>query len=79
MTTKIIDLREAQQNLALLLAHASRGTEFLLMDGDILRARLIPVHPTPSTQRVAGLNQGCIVANPDFDLPLPDSFWLGDE
>ncbi len=34
--------------------------------------------PLPS--RVPGLNQGWVVyMAPDFDDPLPDEFWLGDE
>ena len=30
-------------------------------------------------QRIAGLNPGACVMADDFDEPLPDSFWLGQE
>jgi hypothetical protein len=29
-------------------------------------------------KRVAGLNRGEIHMSEDFDSPLPDEFWLGD-
>lgn len=31
------------------------------------------------TPRVAGLNRGQIWVSEDFDAPLPDEFWLGQE
>jgi hypothetical protein len=30
-------------------------------------------------KRVAGLNRGTISTSEDFDEPLPDEFWLGQE
>ncbi len=30
-------------------------------------------------KRMAGLGKGTIVIADDFDAPLPDSFWLGEE
>ena len=35
--------------------------------------------PFPVYERVAGLGKGSIHMAPDFDAPLPDSFWLGEE
>ena len=35
--------------------------------------------PFPVKKRVAGLGKGTIEMAPDFDDPLPDSFWLGQE
>ena len=34
--------------------------------------------PFPVEKRVAGLGKGTIKMAPDFDDPLPDSFWLGE-
>ncbi len=31
------------------------------------------------SKRKAGLNPGAFIINDDFDDPLPDSFWLGEE
>jgi hypothetical protein len=33
----------------------------------------------PSTERQPGLHPGAFVISDDFDDPLPDSFWLGEE
>lgn len=32
-----------------------------------------------SHKRVAGLGKGTIAVADDFDEPLPDSFWLGEQ
>jgi hypothetical protein len=42
-------------------------------------ARLGPVVAHSKKKRVAGLNRGTISTNEDFDEPLPDEFWLGQE
>jgi hypothetical protein len=36
-------------------------------------------HPKPLKKRVAGLGEGTIWISSDFDDPLPDEFWLGEE
>lgn len=38
----------------------------------------VPVS-SPRKKRVAGLNRGAIWTSEDFDEPLPDEFWLGQE
>ena len=35
--------------------------------------------PTASKERIPGLHPGAFVISDDFDDPLPDSFWLGEE
>ena len=30
-------------------------------------------------ERILGLHRGAMEASEDFDAPLPDSFWLGEE
>jgi len=43
-------------------------------------ARLVPVQVAElRKKRVAGLNRGAISTSEDFDKPLPDEFWLGQE
>jgi antitoxin (DNA-binding transcriptional repressor) of toxin-antitoxin stability system len=42
-------------------------------------ARLVPVVAHPKKKRVAGLNRGTISTSEDFNEPLPDEFWLGQE
>ena len=38
-----------------------------------------PDEPEAIVPRVAGLNRGQIWVREDFDAPLPDEFWLGDQ
>ena len=35
--------------------------------------------PFAVDRRVAGLGKGTVEMAPDFDAPLPDAFWLGEE
>jgi antitoxin (DNA-binding transcriptional repressor) of toxin-antitoxin stability system len=76
MTTKSIEIHEAQQQLAELVAQAATGTEIILLDGQTPRARLVPITPQ-AVQRIPGLHAGSITMAPDFDQPLPDDFWIG--
>ena len=76
MTTKTIELQEAQQHLLELVAQVAAGTEIILTDGQTPRARLVPFANTPK-RRVAGLHVGSISVSPDFDTPLSDEFWTG--
>ncbi|MDQ3118999.1 MAG: hypothetical protein M3Q89_05445 [Verrucomicrobiota bacterium] len=34
---------------------------------------------TANTQRIPGLHPGAWKVAPDFDAPLPDEFWLGQD
>lgn len=39
-----------------------------------------PVEETPPyNARIPGLHAGLVWISPDFNDPLPDSFWLGEE
>lgn len=76
MTTKTVDMQDAQQQLAELVAQAAAGTEIILTDGQTPRARLVPIAPR-GTRRIAGLHIGSITMSPDFDAPLSDDFWIG--
>ncbi|WP_017297093.1 DUF2281 domain-containing protein [Nodosilinea nodulosa] len=35
--------------------------------------------PAAAKERIPGLHPGAFVMSDDFDEPLPDSFWLGEE
>jgi prevent-host-death family protein len=75
MSTKMVDVEEAQQHLPDLLLLARQGTDIIIVDNNTPIARLIPVN-VATTPRVAGLNQGAMRMRDDFNEPLPDSFWL---
>ena len=76
MTTKSVEIHEAQQHLAELVAQVATGTEIILLDGQTPRARLVPI-TARAVQRVPGLHAGSMIMHPDFDQPLPDDFWIG--
>jgi antitoxin (DNA-binding transcriptional repressor) of toxin-antitoxin stability system len=74
MQTRTIDIRSERTDLQNLLALVAEGTEILLTDGDTPVARLVPV-----AKRVAGLHGGAIWTSEDFDEPLPEEFWTGNQ
>ena len=76
--TQTVTIDEAQNKLQDLLAQALAGHEVIIIDRGQPVARLVPVAPAKK-KRVAGLNRGTIWTSEDFDQPLPDEFWLGQE
>jgi len=76
MSTKMVDVQEAQHQFSELLSLAQQGNEVIIVEGNIPLARLVPVTP-PSKPRVAGLHQGAMHMHNDFNEPLPDEFWTG--
>ena len=81
MTTRTIELTTGQ-SIEDILDLLSADTEVIITRDDKPIARLSAV-TTDSTpfpkKRVAGLHAGTTWIADDFDDPLPDSFWLGDE
>lgn len=78
--TQTVSVDEAQQKLPDLLAQALAGNEVIITEHGKPVARLVPVPVSPSRKkRVPGLNRGAIWTSEDFDEPLSDEFWLGQE
>lgn len=77
MTLRKVDIKGVFPNLQDLLAFVKEGSEVLLTEGDTPLARLVPA--AAGSMRTPGLHQGAIQMSDDFDEPLPDSFWLGEE
>jgi len=73
MSTKTVDVHEAQTRLKELLSQMQAGVEVVLTEDSTPVARLVPIAP-----RVAGLHAGAISTGADFDEPLPDEFWSGE-
>lgn len=78
MPSQIVNVDEAKTQLADLLAIASKGGEIIITQNGKPLARLVPI-AQPSKKRIAGLNRGSIWTSKDFDEPLPDEFWMGQE
>jgi antitoxin (DNA-binding transcriptional repressor) of toxin-antitoxin stability system len=71
-------IAEAQERLKELISLAAGGSEVVIVDGSKPVAKLVAI-PQAARVRIAGLNAGSAWIAPDFDDPLPDSFWLGSE
>ena len=79
LMTQTVSVDEAQNKLSDLLADALAGNEVIITEHGTPVARLVPVVAHSTKKRVAGLNRGTISTSEDFDEPLPDEFWLGQE
>jgi antitoxin (DNA-binding transcriptional repressor) of toxin-antitoxin stability system len=75
--TKTVDITEAQKSLPELVDLASKGNDIIISRGEQPVARLVPVGREAKT-RTPGLNRGQAWISPDFDDPLPDDFWNGE-
>jgi antitoxin (DNA-binding transcriptional repressor) of toxin-antitoxin stability system len=78
MPIKTIEVQR-DQTLQELLALVGKGTEIILTQEDVPIARLIPIAESSDVPRTAGLHPGAIWVSDDFDEPLPDEFWLGEQ
>ena len=78
MSTKTVGIEEAQTNLSELLSLAQQGNTVIIADGDTPLAQLVPVI-AQNRPNIAGLNRGAMRMRDDFNDPLPDEFWLGEE
>ncbi len=78
METKWIDVKD-DMPLKKLLELVSSGMEVVLTEDKFPVARLVSVPRKVNVRRVSGINTGIIWISPDFDEPLPDSFWFGED
>jgi antitoxin (DNA-binding transcriptional repressor) of toxin-antitoxin stability system len=78
MTVQTIDLLKTPTDLKKLLSFVTKGNEVLLTEGSKPVARVLPM-ATPEMARVPGLHAGAISTSDDFDAPLPDEFWTGQQ
>ncbi|MDP6037016.1 MAG: toxin-antitoxin (TA) system antitoxin [Candidatus Latescibacteria bacterium] len=78
MASETVDIREVQSRLKELLSLMDTGTDVILVEDNTPVARLVPVTPDATT-RIAGLHEGASWTSEDFDAPLPDAFWTGDQ
>ena len=77
METKTIDVQKPQSKLQDLVSWIITGAEVVLTQGGKPIARVVPL-ASSTTPRVAGLHTGKIWTSADFDAPLPDDFWTGN-
>lgn len=77
MPTKTVEVE--QTYLKELLSLVGKGSEIILTQDNTPIARLIPITTSSTTARVAGLHPNAIWTSDDFDEPLSEAFWLGEE
>lgn len=77
MFAKKIDVQQSDTSLKDLLTLALEGNEIILTEGDTPVIRLVP-QALPNTPRILGLHPGAWMSD-DFDAPLPDEFWFGED
>lgn len=82
MSDRIVSAEDAQARLKDLLEIVREGHEVLIAEDDKVFARLapagVPGDGKPRRKRILGLARGAVRMAPDFDDPLPDSFWEGE-
>lgn len=77
---KSVNIHEAKTTLSALIAAAEAGEEVIISRANRPVVRLVPVERPKQAKRTFGLNQGKpFYIAPDFDAPLPDEFWLGQD
>ena len=75
MSPKIVTVEEAASHLLELIGLAEQGAEVVIAYENQPKVKLVPIRPAPH-KRVFGQHRGKIWMRPDFDEPLPESFWL---
>ena len=75
MSPTIVPVEEAGARLLELISLAEQGEEVVIAYEDQPKVKLVPIRREPQ-KRVFGQHRGKIWMRPDFDDPLPESFWL---
>ena len=76
-----IELPNESISLHDLVHRAMEGDEIIISEAGTPLVRLVPIMPAQRQpqRRRAGLSEGTAIIADDFDAPLPDGFWLGEE
>jgi antitoxin (DNA-binding transcriptional repressor) of toxin-antitoxin stability system len=76
--TIIVDVARVEAHLPELITLALRGKIVIIAENENPLVQLVPVRQQPQ-RRIAGLNCGAMKMHDDFNDPLSDEFWLGEE
>jgi antitoxin (DNA-binding transcriptional repressor) of toxin-antitoxin stability system len=79
MTTKTVSVKDAQAQFLELLDLVSMGNRVVIEKDEEPLAEIVGISTPKKGKRVAGLNRGTAWVSDDFDAPLPDEFWLGEQ
>lgn len=78
MATTTVNIDEAGARIGELVKLAGQGQEVVITDEGRPAARLVSVPPNDG-KREFGKYRGKIKIADDFDAPLPDEYWLGEQ
>ena len=78
MPTTNIDIKALPEQFAEVLALAATGTEVIVTENDVPRAKLVPLRGPSGIIPILGLHPGSMIMAPDFDEPLTEEEWGGD-
>lgn len=77
---KAVNIHEAKTTLSALIAAVEAGEEVIISRANKPVVKLVPVDPPKQARRTFGLHKDApFYVAPDFDAPLPDEFWLGQD
>ena len=79
MTTMTVSVKDAQAQFLELLDLVSMGNRVVIQKDEEPLAEIVGIRSPKKGKRVAGLNRGTAWVSDDFDAPLPDEFWLGEQ
>lgn len=74
-----VNIHDAKTRLSALIAAVEAGEEVIISRANKPVVRLVAVESKPK-KRIVGLHKDNVIyISEDFDDPLPDEFWLGNE
>lgn len=74
-----ITLEEAKNNFDSFIAKLDQGEEVIISRQNAAKIKLVLLESEQPKQRQFGQFRGQIEIADDFDDPLPDGFWLGEQ
>jgi antitoxin (DNA-binding transcriptional repressor) of toxin-antitoxin stability system len=80
--TQTVTIKQLQEHAGELLASLGAADEIIVSDGGKPLAKISSAaaqNGKPAQPRESGFWKDQIQTTPDFDQPLPDSFWLGEQ
>ncbi|MCU0245609.1 MAG: type II toxin-antitoxin system prevent-host-death family antitoxin [Bryobacter sp.] len=78
---RFVNIHAAKTHLSRLVEDAASGEEITLAKAGKPIARLVPCRPANGSRVLAarGMFRGKVLVSPDFDEPMPEAFWLGEQ
>ncbi len=77
MKTRPIDVQKSKIEIQDLVSWIKAGEEIILTEGDKPIARIVPIISS-TKERIPDLHAGQVWTSDDFDDPLPNDFWIGN-